>query len=883
MRYVVVIILIILFCNKIQGQTSLKGVVSDSLTQKPLERSSVVAYAWKTKKLIKFAFTDKEGRFSLDIPVGDADSLQVTVKYLGYATASKTISKTETVVNFHLMPQEFILNEVAIKPLAVRQEGDTLTFNPTKFEKANDTSLEDVLKRLPGVEVGKDGKISYNGQQINKFYIEGLNLLDGKYNLATKNISKEDIAEINVFKNHQPIKALQDSEFSESPAMNIKLSKKNILIGNGRAGVSPNLKIGDVNFSPLFFSEKLQLLSTSQFNNSGRDLLRQFRSFDVNAYAFLEKIPDNRRGILSYTNRPAPSFDNDLLRFNQTFAQSFNLLKKLPKDFQIKTNINAYSNRENNAYDYVTQFYLTGFENLDRRGNQALRRHLGNIDGTVDIEKNTKKLYFKNQLLVNTHNERNNGTNEETDLPLTSIALNSQYTHLSNTVFTVIPTAKKRSLSIYSLVSYSQNSQVAQISPLPLFFDTLQTSVNDLRQGYANTNFSTVNSLSYTLGKQKVKWLNRLVWVYDRNRLESEMEVQQQDLLGDEFKNAVNWEKNNLEYSSEISYNAPKYVLRGVLAANNYHFNVTERFNDLRFTRNVMVLNPSLYFFSRFQSKFNVEANIIKRNDFGTVQSIFPGYILVRSSQLSRNVGRLGAYEQWSFNSRVKYADVINSFYANVGFVFSLNANELVNSTQFSVEGNLENITLEQKNRSDRRQWFSSFEKNFHKIKLDVRLRTFFTSDRQNVLINRELSSIIQDNFTTNFNLTKAFSKRFYVDYAFAFNRSISEFGGTVAPYSFVTTSQTAGFNYSVPNKWNVRLNNRYAAFNFADQNFDNFFTDLRLSIPTKNKKLSFEVEWQNVLNAKNYVILDRSTSFQTVSVLPVRSSQFLGYINFKF
>jgi len=883
LRYVFVHILIFLFCNKIQGQTSIKGVVSDSLAQKPLERSSVVATVWKSSKVVKFTFTDKEGRFSLDIPAMDADSLVVTVKYLGYATASKTISKNAEAVRFQLTPQEFILNEVAIKPLAVRQEGDTLTFNSLKFEKASDKTLEDVLKRLPGVEVGKDGKISYNGQQINKFYIEGLNLLGGKYNLATQNIGKEDVAEINIFKNHQPIKALQDSEFSESPAMNIKLSKKNILIGNGRAGISPNLKMGDVNFTPLFFSEKMQLLSTSQFNNSGRDLVRQFRTFDVNAYAFLEKIPDNKRGLLSYTNRPAPSFDNDLLRFNRTFAQSFNLLKKLPKDFQIKTNINAYSNRENNAYDYVTQFYLAGFENLDRRGNQVLRRQLGNIDGTVEVEKNTKKLYFKNQLVVNANNERNAGSNEESGLPTTSINLNSHFTNVSNTLYAVIPTAKRRSVSVYSLASYSKNSQVAHHFPLPMLFDTLQTSTKDLRQSYANTNFFTLNSVSSTLNKGKVSWLNRLTWAYDSNQLESELALEPPFSFGDEFKNAVNWEKNNVEYFSEVSYKAPKYILRGSLAANTYHFNVTERFNNLNFRRNEVVLNPSLNFFSRFQSKFNVEASIIKRNDFGTVQSIFPGYILIRSSQISRNAGLLGAYEQWSFNGRVKYADVINSFYANAGFVFFQNTNELVNSTQFSVEGNLADITLEQKNMSEQRQWFSSVEKNFHKIKLDVRLKTFFNSDRQNVLINSELSRIVQDNFTTNLLLTKGFSKRFYVDYAFAFNRSISEFGGTLAPYSFVTTSQTAGFNYSMPNQWNARLNNRYATFNFAERNFGNFFSDLRLSIPLKNKKVSFDLEWQNVFNAKKYIILDRRNSFQTVSVLPVRTSQILGYVNFKF
>jgi hypothetical protein len=859
------------------------GVVTDSLTNKPLERSSVVAYTFPKNNLIKFSFTDTSGRFSLTIPSTDTDSLLITVKYLGYRTVSKIVSKNQSTVNFWLTPQEFVLNEVTIKPLAINQEGDTLTFNPLKFEKANDNTLADVLERIPGVEVSGEGKISYNGQQINRFYIEGLNLLDGKYNLATNNIGKRDVAEINVFKNHQPIKALQDSEFSESPAMNIKLSKKNILIGSGKAGVSPNLKMADINFSPLFFSEKTQLLSTSQFNNSGRDLISQFRPFDVNALPFLEKIQDNSRGILSYANRPAPSFNNDRLRFNKTFAQSFNLLKKLPKDFQIKTNINAYANRENNFYDYVTEFYISGAENFNRSGNQVLRRKFRNIDGTIGLEKNTKKFYFKNQLAVNINDERSGGSNDESGLTPSAINLNGDYDNFSNTLYSVIPLKKQRSLSVYSLTTYSKNRQLTDNSPLPLFLDSLQTSATNLFQFYKNAKFFTLNSLSYTIGKQKLKFLNRVTWACDKNLLNSNIALQpKQRTLGNEFSNNLNWKKHNLEYFSELNYNARKFVLRGRLAVNNYRFVVTERFNGLDFNRNEMVLNPSAYFFSRFQSKTNFELNFIKRNDFGTVQGIFPGYILTSSSQIIQNVGQLGAYEQLSFNGRIKYADILNSFYANSGFVLSRNTNDLLNSTQFSTEGNLEEITIQQENVSEQLQWFSTIEKSFYKIKLDTKLKTFFTADRQNMLINNQLSRILQSNFVGNLSLTKEISKRFYVDYTLNFNRSISKFGSNAEPYSFAITSQTAGLNYALPNKFNIRLNNSYATFDYTEEVFDNFFTDLRFSVPLKNDKLSFELEYQNVFNAKKYFILNRNNSFQTVSILPLRNSQMLGYLNFR-
>jgi hypothetical protein len=150
------------------------------------------------------------------------------------------------------------------------------------------------------------------------------------------------------------------------------------------------------------------------------------------------------------------------------------------------------------------------------------------------------------------------------------------------------------------------------------------------------------------------------------------------------------------------------------------------------------------------------------------------------------------------------------------------------------------------------------------------------------MLINNQLSRILQSNFVGNLSLTKEISKRFYVDYTLNFNRSISKFGSNAEPYSFAITSQTAGLNYALPNKFNIRLNNSYATFDYTEEVFDNFFTDLRFSVPLKNDKLSFELEYQNVFNAKKYFILNRNNSFQTVSILPLRNSQMLGYLNFR-
>ena len=101
--------------------------------------------------------------------------------------------------------------------------GDTVSYNVSRFTEAQDRSIADVLRKMPGIEVAKSGEIRYNGQPINNFYIEGLDMLDGRYGQATNNIAPQDVASVEVMENHQPIKALKDIVFSDRAAINLRL------------------------------------------------------------------------------------------------------------------------------------------------------------------------------------------------------------------------------------------------------------------------------------------------------------------------------------------------------------------------------------------------------------------------------------------------------------------------------------------------------------------------------------------------------------------------------------------------------------------------------------------------------------------------------------
>jgi hypothetical protein len=120
---------------------------------------------------------------------------------------------------------------------------------------------------MPGIEVLPDGKILYQGKAINKYYIEGLDLLEGKYNLANDNLPYQEVSQVQILENHQPIKTLDSLQFSDRTALNIKLKNTYTFTGQARLGVVL-VTLGCQYYR--CFSLKRQMLTTYQTNKYGR-------------------------------------------------------------------------------------------------------------------------------------------------------------------------------------------------------------------------------------------------------------------------------------------------------------------------------------------------------------------------------------------------------------------------------------------------------------------------------------------------------------------------------------------------------------------------------------------------------------------------------------
>ena len=193
-------------------------------------------------KPVAYTHSDQKGYFEVDVQPGK-NPAELSIGMMGYETLKLPVNEFKNGRTYKMYETSYELKEVKVKAQKIRQTGDTLIYSVNAFRQKQDRSIADVIAKMPGLQIGADGKISYEGRNINTYYIEGMDLLGGKYSIANENISADKVKSVEVLQNHQPVKALKGIKFSEQAAINIVLRDDSKNIWQGIADVGTGLTL----------------------------------------------------------------------------------------------------------------------------------------------------------------------------------------------------------------------------------------------------------------------------------------------------------------------------------------------------------------------------------------------------------------------------------------------------------------------------------------------------------------------------------------------------------------------------------------------------------------------------------------------------------------
>ena len=368
-------------------ENSVVGIVTDEESGGPVAGAIVQVVGGKV-----YAITDKDGCFSLK-----GETSQIRVQSMGYR--SIVVDATLKPLHIKMIPEATQLKDVIVKAPDIIQKSDTLVYSMSKWAQEQDRNIADVLRRLPGVEVAKDGTVKYNGEPINKFYIDGSDFVNDRYGVATNNISPDDVASVEIMENHQPVKVLEGLEFSQQAGLNIKLKEAArahwIGILNGGMGAKPLLY--DASLFAMRIARKWQNMETLRLNDIGWNPSSQSQRHTD--YALLNS---------GYNDNPWPEYiaigttsaplDELRTRDNLSFLAQSSNARHVADGFDVKLNATYQADRLDFANTCTTRYFDKNIPSFLEQN--TMRSHEHQLNGEWSLQQNRRNNYLKDNLSV---------------------------------------------------------------------------------------------------------------------------------------------------------------------------------------------------------------------------------------------------------------------------------------------------------------------------------------------------------------------------------------------------------------------------------------------------------------------------------------------------
>jgi hypothetical protein len=271
---------LICFSLSVFSQTiSVSGNLTDKSEKKPVRNAVVALLTPKDSILYKFIRTDASGDFILrNVKPGNYIVMTTHPFYADYLDnieVKDTATKLGTVA---LINKSKLLQEVIIKTgAAIKIKGDTTIYTADSFKVSANANVEELLKKLPGIQVDKNGEIKAMGEKVEKILVDGEEFFGDDPGMAVKNLRADAVKEVQVFdkkSDQAEFTGIDDGNTKKTINLKLKDDKKKGYFGKVDAAGGPQKSIDDRYNTNLLFSSFKGKRKISAFllnGNTGQD------------------------------------------------------------------------------------------------------------------------------------------------------------------------------------------------------------------------------------------------------------------------------------------------------------------------------------------------------------------------------------------------------------------------------------------------------------------------------------------------------------------------------------------------------------------------------------------------------------------------------------
>ena len=415
----VILWLYLLFPAAVAAQESVHTFIHDAVNGRPLPGATLSLRAEGDTTVSRSGLTDQQGHIAFtNLRKGKYDLL---IHSFGYQDQQRRVSVPGIWPDSVALTPGLMLKEVTITEdiPPVRMKGDTIEYNAAKFKTKENAVVEDLLRKLPGVKVERDGSVKAHGQEVQRILVDGKEFFGSDPTIATRNLPADMIDKVQVLDKQSDMAeftGVADGQQMKTINLVTKKNRKRGFFGNASAGagtngryeggVNANSFVGDMQFSGLL---KGNNVNKSGFNASellklvmkDNDMLKNLPPAALSELAHMKgvRIAGNE-GAIAEIARPVGLTDTKFggVNFNNDWDQ-----------LKLRSSYFFNDNHTRNDYDYARQYRLqdTAYNYL-QRGNTAANNTNQRIDMSGDITFNART-----SLKISPHVSLNSSSSQE--------------------------------------------------------------------------------------------------------------------------------------------------------------------------------------------------------------------------------------------------------------------------------------------------------------------------------------------------------------------------------------------------------------------------------------------------------------------------------------
>ncbi|WPO82802.1 hypothetical protein SD427_00220 [Chryseobacterium sp. JJR-5R] len=880
------------------AQKSVSGKITDE-DGVAIPSASVTIEEPGKDAILAYGITNSKGEYKVTFTSAEPN-VDLKVKAFNQRPLTRQINNSDQTLSFKMESEATEIKEVQLKTKMITARGDTIAYDLKAFDSKSDRTLADVMRKIPGIEVNTDGTILYQGNAINKFYVNGKDLMEGGYGTINNSLPKDAVQKVEVLENHQPVKILQNKVPSDQAAINIKLKNSVTMTGRGEVGVGASPLLWNIKLTPMFFGQKSQWVVNYKTNNVGDQVENEGNILAFGNRFEGRRINASQNDWLNVENASTPNLPVRRYLMNSVHYLSANYLTNIDKKKEWELKANA--NYTNNAVERESYSETEYFASPKRPQSTVIQNIFNNFytdkaKGELIFTKNAKKGFFKNTTSFSQYWNADRGIVDRTVNSVVNStthgeeAIESPTTSFQNSLSTILPW-KEKMVNVLSFISYQTDRQTLDVSPasyitIPGFNPGAYAET--VRQNLRLKTFEANHSANIGFSTKGWTFTPEVGFNFKSTELNTVLSNLQEGTYfgyGQAYYNDLKYTTATPYGSVGVNYKNDAWMLYANFPVNSNNIKAEDPLRNVSKAVNKVTFEPSVFAQYTFASFWKASVNANVNNNFGEINTAYSGLLMTSPTGLNAMDfnNPIPQNNNKSAGTRLEYRNPLNNLFFNINYRFSDAKRNLISNPTINTAGFTVMQYIEQDNHILNNSYSAEVGKYFPKFKTNASVNYSNNTSKSDAFLDDASFTNKNNSQSVGFKFNNTYFSWMSIDYNASLSKTKQTSTGQV-----ISNAARKGFNHNL-GLFFYPIENHTVGFSWdqvntsaTGQKYNNGFYDLSYQFTWAKKKIDFEVKWMNIANKKVFENYEINTSNISYTRIQLRPSQVMFTVKFNF